>query len=372
MSESFNSTLIQSLNLTKIKRAEIKIIIKYIEKIIKHKISFLRNNRYESTLNTADTLLALAFFTNVTDIITKYSPIDFNLSVDTQWSELLMNIKLADEQFQQSQHLSDITEMHAIEYFTNLIEKIQNSIGKNKFTFRFNSSCDIFNLSHEQSKIDIIYDIYKGNELSEIAIECKYLSYAFFSDLIVKNLFNNDNKELNFINQKLSDNFKLLFNHCEAFKNYDSNITKHNLDNNFQEALDIINNHPEHFLPYVKDSINKVISFNVNKKNKQMKLFKETAKNILFISLCDLISKHNSFQGVLDTYYEKNIEDIPNIKIKVVEEKFHNIQWITLCYRYEGVKYKHYELIALNKDENGFYYEYQLRKTSVFNSFLLI
>lgn len=367
MTEKFSSALAQNLKITSKESAELRVIINYINKILKHNISFLPERKYESELNTSDFLLSLSIFLSITEMLKKYAPPDFVKSEEIHWPQLVMNVKIPDEQAQQSQHLSDITELQAISYFTKKIEKIQKIVGSDNLTFRFNSSCDIFNNNPETSKIDIIYDVYYQTQHVEIAIECKYLSYAFFTELIVKNLFNHENENLQILNKDVSNNLKLMFSQCDPFTNYSN--SKINLGTKLLESLSIIEKNQKLFTPYVSNALNQIISFNVNKKHKQMKNFKEESKNILFISLCDLIEKHNTFQGTLSDYYSQPKENIAPLRISVTDNNFHNIKWVILSYRHHKTTYIYYELTSLIQDEGVSYYEYNIIQSCCFNSF---
>ena len=369
MSQNFNSILVKNLNIIAVNKDEIKIIIKYIDRILKHKIYFLNNMRYVSQLTTSDALLSLAFFIKITEIIKKYKPNSFKLSQGTKWPELIMNIKLEDEQIQQSQHISDIIEMQSIEYFTKKIEEIQNKIGLEKYSFIFNASCDIFNFSYDESKLDIIYDIQNNNNLSQIAIECKYLSFAFFTQFILKAFTNEENLYLK--NQENFENIKKILTQTEIFKDNSSFVSdKYDLEDDFKKSLDFINKNSSYFLQFVNSSIEKILCFNVNKKHKQMKLFNEESKNVLFVSLSDLILEHHIYQSILHLYYKQTKNSIENIKLRILENKFHHIQWLVISYRYECTQYKHYKLIGLKSDNDGLYYEYELNTKINFDEFL--
>lgn len=367
MSERFSAALVKNLKITSTESSELQVIMNYINKILKHNISFLPERNYSAELSSSEFLLALSTLHNVVEKIKKYAPVDYVLPENLLWSQLVMNLKIPDDQAQQSQHLSDITELQAINFFTNKIERIHNLIGKENFSFKFNSACDIFNSSSEASKLDIIYDLCKHGKCSEVAIECKYLSYAFFTELIAKNLFNHENSDLQLLNQEVSNSLKTMFSQCDPFTQYTN--TKITLGNKLLESLSIIEKNHLSFLPYVAPSLNQIISFNVNKKNKQMKLFKEDSKNILFISLCDLIAKHNIFQGVLHHYFSLN--EVPPIHISVTEQNYHHIKWLVVAYKHEHYTYMYYELSGLKKDDWGEYYEYTPAPNKLFDAYLI-
>lgn len=334
---------------------ELSVIKKYIQKLLKHQISIPPHNSYVNSLTTPELLESFAAFLRLSHRIKKHAPNGFNMPSNKAWAELFMSLHIPDEQAQQSQLLSELAEMYCFNYFCNIMEKHKKSLGELNYHFSLNENCDLYCIDCECTKLDMIFDIYQDNQKQSLNIECKYLSYAFFNELIVKNVFNYENIDLRELCIDLNKSLALMFSHCDPYANY--NNSRNSPTQKMMEAFSVLLPHSSKLLPYIPRALNNVASFICNKKSKQLSLFKEGEKNVLFISLMDFTTKHHFFQFPLDIYY--NSEDIKPIYITFTEDENLFIDRIIIHYRNNQTYFKNYTLNKVTIDEqNNKVYEF--------------
>lgn len=347
---------------------ELNIIKKYVQKLLKHQISVPPHFSFKNSLSTPELLESFASFIRISHKLQKYAPDGFKMPSNKAGIELFISLHIPDDQAQQSQHLSELSEMFCFQYFCLEMEKHKTSLGELSYSFQTNQDCDIYCLDFECTKLDIIFDIYQESFNQSLNIECKYLSYAFFNELIVKNVFDPAKEELKDLCLELNRSFALMFSHCDPYVNYSQ--SKNSPNHKMMEAFSTLSVHSLKLVPYIPDALNSVASFICNKKQKQFALFKENGKNVLFMSLMDFTTKHNFFQTPLHSYFTS--DSVSNIVISSENHEL-NIDRLIINYRYENVYFKQFALIAKGVNSQGLAtYEYQLQPDESIADYLLI
>lgn len=351
---------------------ELIVIKKYIQKLLKHQISIPPHNSYVDNLTTPELLESFGAFLRLSHRLKKYAPNGFSMPNNKAWVELFMSLNIPDEQAQQSQLLSEIAEMYSFSYFCSLLEKNQRNLGQLNYFFNLNEKCDIYCIDCECLKLDMIFEIYHNNMKNNLNVECKHLSYSFFNELIVKNVFDYKNEDLRELCVDLNKSLSLMFSHCDPYANYTS--SKNSPNQKMIDAFTSLVPHSPKLIPYIPDALNNVTSLVCNKKSKQMSLFKENEKNVLFISLMDLTTKHSFFQFPLDMYY--NSKDVKPIYLTLTESENIYIERLIVQYRNNQMFFKNYALTDVSCIEsetgNSKVYKFELVDDNSMFSYLLL
>lgn len=323
-------------------------VIKYVESLKKNNIK-LFNNLPVNVIS--DNENSVKYILNVINILKKYKPQSFILPTDMMWLELIMTkVDKKNNKDVLSQSLGEVNEI-------SLITEIINYLRRSNKNIKINESCDLFLLSqisknYDESKLDLIIDV----DGSKINIEFKYLSRALLS-LFWKTIWDSKNKDFNVISSNWQK--ELAYELIQADENFKKSVQK----KLFSDLLKIKNV----LLPYMGSNIEKLIEYIINKKFNQMKLFNESATNILYISIYSYIKKYE----LINLLFSEWVSSDKEIKIIINKEEKLNIENITFVYHKNGYSYANFELVETKVvDEKKCEYTYILKRNS--NPLLLI